>query len=139
MAFGDPSGLIYPNPIEVLGRLVYPKPWTKEVCEQLLKTIANLNVDIEKRYQMIRTNPGSLPQWGPTSSSLNRESINGHWREINRLDRDRRKNEQDYDRHCRNDCPPGSPAADPTGNNLTTTTGGGLGVLLLIGGALVFF
>jgi hypothetical protein len=78
----------------------------------------------------------NLPQWGPTSSSPNSASVTGHYREINRLDRDRRKNEQDYDRHCRNNCPPGSPATDP-GTDLATPTGAGLATLIIVGGLLV--
>ena len=138
LAYGDPSGLIVPNPFAPIVDYFFPQPWSKERCASILRAINNASRDIERRYALIRTNPLNLPQWGPTSDSPNSASVNGHWREINRLDSQRRKNEDDYDRHCRNNCPPGSPAIDSTQTDLTTPTAGVLGVLLLIGGVLVF-
>jgi uncharacterized protein RhaS with RHS repeats len=143
-AFGDPTGLIYPNPLELLRQILLMNTWNKERCASLLQTIINQNRDLEQRYAAIRANT-NLPQWGPTSTSANSESVNGHWREINRIDSQRRKNEDDFDRTCRNNCPPGSPvtepairANDPTKSDLTTPAAGVLGMFLLIGGALAF-
>jgi RHS repeat-associated protein len=133
VGFADLYGLIFPNPLSL-----FQLPWTEERCKRLQQKIDNLNLDIERRYALIRTNPLNLPQWGPTSSSPNSASVNGHYREIDRLDRDRRKNEQDYDRHCRNNCPPGSPVTDPSPGDLTTPTAGALGTFLIIGGVLIF-
>jgi len=132
LEFADPSGLIFPDPLSL-----FQLPWTADRCQRLQQKIDNLNRDIERRHALIRANPLNLPQWGPTSSSPNSASVNGHYREINRLDRDRRKNEEDYDRHCRGGCPPGSPATDAT-PDVTTPTAGALGVLMIIGGVLVF-
>lgn len=84
-----------------------------------------------------------LPQWGPTSTSANAESVNGHIRIINMLDTVRRNLEKDYDLHCRNNCPPGSPAIDtsavsaPSGNNSTTAAGAAIGVLIVVGGLIL--
>jgi RHS repeat-associated protein len=132
LAFTDRSGLIFPNPLDL-----FPWPWSQDRCAALLQAINNATLDLERRYALIRSNPLNLPQWGPTSSSPNSASVNGHWREINRIDSQRRKNEDDYNRHCRNNCPPGSPAADSVNNDVTTPTAGILGVLVVIGGALV--
>jgi RHS repeat-associated protein len=132
LEFGDPAGLLPQGPLNLFQLL-----WLPDRCQKLQQKIDNLDRDIERRYALIRTNPLTLPQWGPTSSSPNSASVNGHYREINRLDRDRRKNEEDYDKHCRGGCPPGSPATDPT-PDVTTPTAGILGILMIIGGALVF-
>jgi uncharacterized protein RhaS with RHS repeats len=134
VAYGDPLGLIIPNSIV---DYLFTRPWSKDKCGSLLQAINNATRDIERRHAAIRTNPLTLPQWGPGSSSSNASSVNGHWREINRLDSQRRKNEQEYDRHCRDNCPPGSPAVDPVASDVTTPTVGALGVLLLVGGLLI--
>jgi RHS repeat-associated protein len=129
--FGDRSGLTIADIILQL----FPQQWSSDRCAQIAQKIANLNKDLDDRYELIRTNPGQLPQYGP---GPNYTTVQGHYRVINKLDRDRRNLENDYDRHCRNGgCPPASPAADPT-SNPAATAGSASTFFFVIGGILIF-
>jgi RHS repeat-associated protein len=131
----DPRGLSPHDTVRVLLESLFPQPWTRERCAQIQQKIDNLNKDIERRYALIRSNPEQLPQFGPGPNST---SVQGHHREINRLDQNRRKLEKQYDAHCNDNCPPGSPALDPSTSDLTTESVGAIGFAILVAGSLVF-
>jgi uncharacterized protein RhaS with RHS repeats len=137
-SFVDPFGLL-PDVGKFLWEFVFPKPWSAQRCKALKETIDNQSKDLEKRFAEIRLNPKQLPQWGPMSGSGNYESINGHWREINRIDSQRRTNEKAYDKYCNDGCPPSAPATNPTSTpaDLATPTAGSLFITIL-GGVLIF-
>lgn len=130
----DPSGLVLHELARPIVEYLFPMPWSQERCAELLQKIRNLNLDIERRLAVIKRNPGELPQFGPGNNAA---TVQGHHREVKRLDQHRRKAERDYDRHCNNNCPPGSPATVPDSNELTTATGGAIGTLIVVGGALI--